>query len=77
MSRTFRDKPMRLELNNDGFADPWKQEYSKCFPSTKCPTLARLDRRMIRHSPIDEENTNLINALAKYKANIPARNIYW
>jgi hypothetical protein len=77
MSRTFRDKPMRLELNIDGFADPWKQEYSKRCPSTKCSLLARHDRRVIRHSPIDDENTNLINAIAKYKKDILARNIYW
>jgi hypothetical protein len=77
MSRTFNHRPMRLEFNDEGFADPWKQDYSKRCPSIKCPLLARHDRRVIRHSPIDEENTNLHNAIAKYKSDIQARNIYW
>jgi len=77
MSRTFDHRPMRLELNADGIADPWKQDYSKRYPSPKDRIKCEADKRRIRYAPIDEENTNLTNAIAHFKGHTEARNRYW
>lgn len=77
MSRTLVHRPMRLELNEDGVADPWKREYSKRYASPKVKVLVRADRRRIRHAPIDEEGICLINAIAKYKGDSAARDWSW
>ena len=77
MSRTYNHRPMRLELNEDGIVDPWKQEYSKRYPSDKDRILCRADKRRIRHAPIDETETALTNAIAHFKGHTEARNRYW
>lgn len=77
MSRTFNHRPMRLELNDDGFADPWKQEYSKRYPSDKDRIKCRADKRRIRHAEIDETENKLYNAIAHFKGNTKARNRYF
>jgi hypothetical protein len=68
---------MRLELDEDGIVNPWKQEYTKRYPSPKDKIRVRHDRRMIRHAPIDEEEVYLVNAIAKYKGNYLARDKYY
>jgi hypothetical protein len=68
---------MRLELNADGFADPWKHEYSKRFPTTKDKARVKNDKRRIRHAEIDETNNKLYNAIAEYKGDNEARDWHY
>jgi hypothetical protein len=77
MSKTFVHRPMRLELNEEGIADPWKHEYSKRYPSTKDKSKVKADKRKIRYANIDETETNLINAIAHFKGHTESRNRYW
>ena len=77
MSRTYVHRPMRLELNEEGVADPWKQEYSKRCPSTKDKIKVKYDKRKIRHALIDEEEVSLINAIVHFKGHTEARDRYW
>jgi hypothetical protein len=68
---------MRLELNDEDFADPWKIEYSKRCPSDKDKIKCRADKRKIRHAEIDETENKLYNAIAHFKGHTEARNKYW
>lgn len=77
MSRTFNHRPMRLELNEDGIADPWKQEYSKRYSTSKDKARVKNDKRKIRYAKIDEEDVNLVNAIAEYKGDNAARDWHW
>ena len=77
MSRTSVHRPMRLELNEEGVADPWKIEYSKRYPSPKDKIKVKYDKRKIRNATIDDEGTKLWNAIAHFKGHTEARNRYW
>ena len=77
MSRTFNHRPIRLELNEDGVAEPWKHEYYKRFPATKDKRRVKNDKRKIRYAKIDEEDANLTNAIAEYKGDDRARDWHY
>jgi len=77
MSRTYVHRPMRLELDEYGIADPWKEEYSKRYPSPKDKIKVKYDKRKIRHAEIDETENKLYNAIAHFKGHTESRNRYW
>jgi hypothetical protein len=77
MSRTSQHRPMHLELNDEGIANHWKQEYSKRYPSKKDKIKCKADKRRIRYAEIDETENKLYNAIAHFKGHIEARNRYY
>lgn len=73
MSRTTVHEPWRLHVDIDGW---WTRETYKHW-NRKGTDYARRDRRLIRHAPIDEDETALVNALAEAKSDPWAWNKYW
>jgi hypothetical protein len=82
MSRTYVHRPISKWncYYNVGFPDVSEYYWHSMVlrhVNMKGQDVARATRRAVRHARIDEEDTALTNALAKYRAAIWARNRYW
>jgi hypothetical protein len=75
MSRTYVHKPISSFF--DWATDTWRDQYSK-YSNTRNKIIKRWSRKEIRHAPIDEDETKLINAEAERGRNTPiARDWTW